>query len=653
MLSGIRSAGVGDRFKQWIETQKETFNNDQGTKHSEWAKEQQARLKSLIQPQQERLRKAVENNAAAQIIMGCMSSKPNFIEDAEGDEEAFHKQFLEDRVLGEGQFGIVKMVHDVRDPTGQPLACKTLRKGVTFKDNTLYSPLKPEVLQQECDILRSLGGKHYCLGLIGIYETPKFIYMVTEFCSGGEMMEYVSKQTELRTEDVSRIAFQLLDAVNHCDEHKVIHRDIKPENIMFSTEKPGADLRLIDFGSGCIDNNQTEANLEMHTTFAGSAFYISPEMFQHTYTSKTDVWSVGAALYVLVAGYPADQLQKAFNTLQKSKDRNLRELPNLPEDMPDSYYDMLDELMKYRHKNRKSAKEMLQHEFVQFHKDHAAEDGGAISIDDIAAMAAAGDNKSPAGSMKNGSMSRMSRTSSIKIIGSVHRHAQFLGYQKFERSVTTLLATLLSKSEFVELLKKLKEYIKSSGDESVPSVETALADNAEKKDDVKIQSNEHKLSVIPMNELKAMLKDLGHERALSLIEKLPNSETYETFAYHAALLRQFAPSRTEMVANGGGGSNGSTGGSKKNRALNRNMSIAGDHFPENMPTNIDDSWHSAKSDGSKNKQNSSVHGNNIYNQWKSGKFSNPRKPKVKKAMSSLGFGSGNGDTLNNSWHHGS
>lgn len=42
------------------------------------------------------------------------------------------------------------------------------------------------------------------------------------------------------------------------------------------------------------------------------------------------------ALYVLVAGYPADVLQKAFNQLQSPK-RNLRELPNMPDNMPDSY----------------------------------------------------------------------------------------------------------------------------------------------------------------------------------------------------------------------------------------------------------------------------------------------------------------------------
>ena len=85
-------------------------------------------------------------------------------------------------------------------------------------------------------------------------------------------MEYVAKQKEdLRTEDVSRIAYQMLDAVDHCSKNKIIHRDIKPENAMFVTEEPGSELRLIDFGSGT--NRVVEG---LHTTFAGTPFYNSP-----------------------------------------------------------------------------------------------------------------------------------------------------------------------------------------------------------------------------------------------------------------------------------------------------------------------------------------------------------------------------------------
>ena len=415
----------------------------------------------------------------------CLSgSRDTYVQDNDGNEAAYHDRFLEDKVLGEGAFGVVKLVHDMKanNGEGEPLACKTLRKGVVFKDNILFAALKPHVLKAECEILKTLQGKHYCLELIGIYETPKFIYVVTELCSGGEMMEYVAKQESLRTEDVSRVAFQLLSAVDHCARHNIIHRDIKPENTMFRDPTPGAELRLIDFGSGASDKVAPSPE-DRHTTFAGSAFYISPEMFQKTYTNKTDVWSCGATLYVLVAGYPAENLQKAFNILQKNKGRDLRALPGMPDDMPDSFIEMMDQLMCFKHKVRKSAGELLSHEFVQFHKKH---DEAGLSIDDIVAAAAA----SPVDSVsdnENTTGRRGRPLASIKLRESVRRHNAFLSYQQFERSVTTLLAALLNKTDLGALVAKLEMEMKQE--------ETSGAKPT-------------KLQVVPINRLKQILTDM-------------------------------------------------------------------------------------------------------------------------------------------------
>lgn len=94
-----------------------------------------------------------------------MNSKPSYIDSeyVAGGEKEYQKRFLETKTLGEGEFGVVKLVHDLNekadDMMAKHLAVKYLRKGFIFKDNTLFSPLKKEMLQGEVEILRRLNGE--------------------------------------------------------------------------------------------------------------------------------------------------------------------------------------------------------------------------------------------------------------------------------------------------------------------------------------------------------------------------------------------------------------------------------------------------------------------------------------------------------------
>ena len=445
---------------------------------------------------------------------GCLSStgspsKP-YILSSSGGEKEYHERYHESKTLGQGEFGTVKLAHDVKTDDGGlgslGLAVKIVKKGFTFKDNTLYTPLKKEALVAEVEILRRLAGQCYNLRLVDVYESNSLIYIITEYCEGGMMMSWVTKafggagggnnNTDsadgLRTEDVSRISYQLWSALAHCAKHNVIHRDIKPDNIMFCTSDKDSQLRLIDFGSGSLDQSsdatpETNSIDHRHHTFAGSGFYISPEMYQREYTYKTDIWSAGTTLYVLVAGYPADQLQETFDLLQSFDSTNnnikvsggsgsssattagrIRKLPNLPANLPDSFYDMLEGALCYAPNKRMDASQLLQCEMAQFHIQHELiastmnekSNGGRISISEVVADAAAAagydDNiidrrdddgesefmallSSPSSSMKP------KRTMSVLLEGSVNRHNVYLGYQKFERSVTTVLATMLAR----------------------------------------------------------------------------------------------------------------------------------------------------------------------------------------------------------------
>lgn len=283
---------------------------------------------------------------------------------------------------------------------------------------------------------------------------------------------------------------------------------------MFQDSAPGAELRLIDFGSGTIKYDYVANNVpeDIHTTFAGSAFYISPEMFQRTYTSKTDVWSVGAAIYVLVAGYPADKLQKAFNLLQKSK-RDLAKLPNMPDNMPDSFYELLNALLTFRHKQRPAAADLLSYEFVKFHGEMLDQVGG-LSLEDIAAVAASEDAVPVSGSQQR-------RTMSVSLKGSVGRHNIFLGFKKYERSLTTLLAAMLSKTELNQLLTILKErigkkvtsFVDSPQPTSKEAAKLAATGGESKTAEDLPQRQEQTLHVVQIRELKTILQmDLKNDQ---------------------------------------------------------------------------------------------------------------------------------------------
>ena len=114
--------------------------------------------------------------------------------------------------FGGGKTIIETVDGSVCDYDNSSMAANALRKGVVSKYNTLYVPLKPDVLRREVDILSKLRGQNFCLDISAVYETPRVIYLITEFCAGEYMYQYLSNRgNDLRTDEVSLISFQLLN----------------------------------------------------------------------------------------------------------------------------------------------------------------------------------------------------------------------------------------------------------------------------------------------------------------------------------------------------------------------------------------------------------------------------------------------------------
>lgn len=93
---------------------------------------------------------------------------------------------------------------------------------------------------------------------------------------------------------------QMVDAVAHCHSKNILHRDLKLENFLFETlaEKT---VRLCDFGA--VVAVADIATDRLQTKLVGTVAYLAPEcIHDFMYSEKSDVYSLGVILFVLLSG---------------------------------------------------------------------------------------------------------------------------------------------------------------------------------------------------------------------------------------------------------------------------------------------------------------------------------------------------------------
>ena len=83
--------------------------------------------------------------------------------------------------------------------------------------------------------------------LYEVYEDEDWIYLVQEFCEGGELFDYIANRDHLSEKESANIFKQIMQSIIYCHKNRICHRDLKPDNFMFAT-KDGSTIKLIDFG---------------------------------------------------------------------------------------------------------------------------------------------------------------------------------------------------------------------------------------------------------------------------------------------------------------------------------------------------------------------------------------------------------------------
>lgn len=160
--------------------------------------------------------------------------------DSEQNRVALHEYTVVD-FLGKGGFAVVFLAERKFD--GKQVAVK-----VYSKADRKASKARAESLRKEADLFRMLKSPHV-LTYIDFKETATHIFIVLEYCNGGDVWKFLEKRRnapagkQLAPAEVAGIVRLLVKALLYLHEKKLIHRDIKPGTRSSPRKRPDPDRR--------------------------------------------------------------------------------------------------------------------------------------------------------------------------------------------------------------------------------------------------------------------------------------------------------------------------------------------------------------------------------------------------------------------------
>ncbi|KAI9490648.1 kinase-like domain-containing protein, partial [Zychaea mexicana] len=260
------------------------------------------------------------------------------------------------QTLGEGEFGKVKL--GIHTETGQEFAIKLIRK-----ETVGYSASRLNKVEREIHALRTL--KHpYIVKLFNVIETEKYIAIILEYASGGELFEYILAHRCLKEKDARRLFAQLISSVQYMHRRKIVHRDLKLENLLLDRNR---NIVVTDFG---FANNKQD---DLMATSCGSPCYAAPELVvnEGQYAgSAVDIWSCGVILYAMLCGYlpfDDDPCNPDGNNINQLYRYILSTPPSFPKHVSKDAQDLLRQILVADPQKRYTLDDIQHHPWLKPH----------------------------------------------------------------------------------------------------------------------------------------------------------------------------------------------------------------------------------------------------------------------------------------------
>ena len=208
--------------------------------------------------------------------------------------------------IGRGGMGVVYKAEHVR--IGKLVAIKLLSGELAREKDTVKR------FKREAEMASKLSHPN-TVQIFDFGRSELLMYLVMEYISGRDLGWVVQHKGPIPFDRAARIVEQICASVSEAHAIGLIHRDLKPENVMVSDKD---FVKVLDFGLAKLRDQEAAANITRAGALVGTPYYMAPEQIQGEPTdARTDIYSIGALLYKIVAGVPAFTANSPVGVLTK------------------------------------------------------------------------------------------------------------------------------------------------------------------------------------------------------------------------------------------------------------------------------------------------------------------------------------------------
>ncbi|HVT37773.1 MAG TPA: protein kinase [Gemmatimonadaceae bacterium] len=219
-----------------------------------------------------------------------------------------------EREIGQGGMATVFLARDLKHDRNVALKVLKPELGAVLGVERFLAEIKVTANLQHPNLLP----------LFDSGEANGLLFYVMPFVEGESLRARLDRETQLPIDDAIRIAVAVASALDYAHRRQVIHRDLKPENILLHEGQP----LVADFGIALAVSKAGGARITQTGLSLGTPQYMSPEQAtgDRAVDGRTDIYSLGAVTYEMLAGEPPHTGPTAQSIMAKLMTEEVRPL---------------------------------------------------------------------------------------------------------------------------------------------------------------------------------------------------------------------------------------------------------------------------------------------------------------------------------------